>query len=123
MPTTSRQQTKTAAKAAIKREQSDARIDSAEREQARRAVGKAPAPRGRKKTHKKPATPKEAQQAEKIANQMYSSLKVPDAPKASPMGYIMGASYVLKMLIDQAVAQGENRDALKLQAMAFIQAM
>lgn len=39
------------------------------------------------------------------------------------MGYIMGASYVLKMLIDQAVQQGESRDALKLQAMAFIQAM
>ena len=109
-------------KAAIEREQSDARIGSAEREQARRVIGKAPAPRGRKK-HTKPAVPKEAQQAEKIANQMYSSLKAPDAPKASPMGYIMGASYVLKMLIDQAVQQGESRDALKLQAMAFIQAM
>ena len=86
-------------------------------------VAHAPAPRGRKKTHKKPATPKEAQQAEKIANQMYSSLKVPDAPKASPMGYIMGASYVLKMLIDQAVAQGEDRDALKAQALTYIAAI
>jgi len=116
-------QTKPVPKAAIEREQSDARIGSAEREQARRVIGKAPAPRGRRKTHTKPAIPKEAQQAEKIADQMYSSLKAPDAPKASPMGYIMGASYVLKMLIDQAVAQGESRDALKLQAMAFIQAM
>ena len=85
-------------------------------------AGKAPAPRGRK-THRKPAMPKEAQQAEKVTQQMYQSLTEPGAPKASPMGYIMGASYVLKMLIDQAVAQGENRDALKLQAMAFIQAM
>jgi hypothetical protein len=84
---------------------------------------KAPAPRGRKKTHTKPAVPREAQQAEKVTQQMYSSLLVPGAPKASPMGYIMGASYVLKMLIDQAVQQGENRDALKLQAIAFIQAM
>ena len=30
---------------------------------------------------------------------------------------------VLKMLIDQAVQQGENRDALKAQAMMFIQAI
>ena len=86
-------------------------------------VPKAPAPRGRKKTHTKPAVPKEAQQAEKIVEQMYSSLKAPDAPKASPMGYIMGASMVLKILIDQAVAQGEDREALKAQAMTFIQAM
>jgi hypothetical protein len=54
---------------------------------------------------------------------MYQSLTAPGAPKASPQGYIMGAAMVLKLLIDQAVAQGENRDALKLQAMAFIQAM
>lgn len=39
------------------------------------------------------------------------------------MGYIMGASMVLKLLIDQAVAQGEDRDALKAQAMAYIQAI
>ena len=89
----------------------------------RKPVPKAPAPRGRRKTHTKPAVPKEAQQAEKIATQMYSSLTAPGAPKASPMGYILGASYTLKMLIDLAVAQGENREALKLQAMAFIQAM
>ena len=63
-------------------------------------AGKAPAPRGRK-THRKPA----------------------GAPKASPMGYIMGASMVLKMLIDQAVQQGEDRDALKAQAMAYIMAI
>lgn len=84
---------------------------------------KAPAPRGRRKTHTKPAVPREAQQAEKVTETMYQSLTAPGAPKASPQGYIMGASMVLKLLIDQAVAQGENRDALKLQAMAFIQAM
>jgi len=122
MPTV-RQQTKPAAKAAIKREQSDARIDSAEREQARRAVGKAPAPRGKKKTHTKPVVPREAQEAMAVTTQMYSSLTAPDAPKATPQGYIMGASMVLKMLIDQAVAQGEDRNALKAQAMAYIQAI
>ena len=86
-------------------------------------VPKAPAARGRKKTHRKPAVPLAAQQAEKIVETMYSSLKAPGAPKASPQGYVMGASLVLKMLIDQAVQQGENRDALKAQAMMFIQAI
>jgi hypothetical protein len=86
-------------------------------------VPKAPAPRGRKKTHAKPAVPREALQAEKVTRQMYSSLTAPDAPKASPMGYIMGASMVLKMLIDQAVQQGEDREALKAQAMSYIQAI
>lgn len=84
---------------------------------------KAPAPRGRKKTHTKPAVPRDAQQAEKVTQQMYQSLTAPGAPKASPMGYIMGASMVLKLLIDQAVQQGEDRDALKAQAMTFIQTM
>jgi hypothetical protein len=86
-------------------------------------AAKAPAPRGRKKTHTKPAVPREAQQAEKVTQQMYQSLTAPGAPKASPMGYIMGASMVLKLLIDQAVEQGENRERLKAQAMAYIQAM
>ena len=92
-------------------------------DQARRVVGKAPAPRGRKKSHTKPAVPREVQQAEKVTEQMYQSLMAPGAPTASPMGYIMGASMVLKLLIDQAVAQGEDRDALKAQAMAYIQAI
>lgn len=86
-------------------------------------AAKAPAPRGRRKTHTKPAVPREAQQAEKVTQQMYQSLTAPGAPKASPMGYIMGASMVLKLLIDQAVEQGENREMLKAQAMAYIQAM
>ena len=82
---------------------------------------KAPAPRGRKKTHTKPAIPQEAKEAELVAKQMYSSLTSPDAPKAHPLGYIMGASMVLKLLIDQAVQQGEDRDKLKAQAMTYIQ--
>ena len=86
-------------------------------------AGKAPAPRGRKKTHRKPDVPREALEAEKITKQMYSSLMAPDAPKASPMGYIMGASMALKMLVDQAVQQGEDRDRLKAQAMAYIMAI
>jgi hypothetical protein len=88
-----------------------------------RPAAKAPAPRGRKKTHTKPVVPREAQQAEAVTKQMYQSLTAPGAPKASPMGYIMGASMVLKMLIDQAVQQGENRDALKAQAMTYIQSI
>lgn len=88
-----------------------------------RPAAKAPAPRGRKKTHTKPAVPLAAKQAEKVTMQMYQSLKAPDAPKASPQGYIMGAAMVLKLLIDQAVAQGEDRDAMKAQAMTFIQSM
>jgi hypothetical protein len=86
-----------------------------------RPTPKAPAPRGRKRTHTKPAVPKEAQQAERIVKQMYTSLTAPDAPKASPKGYIMGASMVLKMLIDQAVQQGEDRNELKALAMTYIQ--
>ena len=86
-------------------------------------TAKAPAPRGRKKTHTRPAVPRAAEQAERVTEQMYRSLTAPGAPKASPQGYIMGASMVLKMLIDQAVQQGEDRDALKAQAMAFIQSM
>lgn len=88
-----------------------------------KSAPKAPAPRGRKKTHTKPAVPRAAQQAEAVTQQMYQSLTAPGAPKASPMGYIMGASMVLKLLIDQAVEQGEDRDMLKAQAMAYIQAM
>lgn len=92
-------------------------------ETAKKPTPKAPAPRGRKKTHTKPAVPRYAQEAEKIVKQMYSSLKAPGAPRAHPMGYIMGASMCLKMLIDQAVQQGEDREALKAQAMTYIQAI
>ena len=90
---------------------------------AAKVSAKAPAPRGRKKPHTKPAVPREAQQAEAVTKQMYQSLTAPGAPKASPMGYILGASMVLKLLIDQAVQQGEDRDALKAQAMTYIQSI
>lgn len=91
--------------------------------QQERPSAKAPAPRGRRKTHTRPAVSRAARQAEEVTDTMYRSLTAPGAPKASPLGYIMGASMVLKLLIDQAVAQGEDRDALKAQAMAFIQSM
>lgn len=90
---------------------------------ATRPAAKAPAPRGRKKTHARPAVPLEARQAEAITKQMYESLKAPGAPKAAPRGYIMGACMVLKMLLDQAVQQGEDKDALKSQALTYIAAM
>lgn len=88
-----------------------------------RSTPKAPAPRGRKKTHAKPAVPREAVEAEKVCKQMYQSLTAPDAPEAHPMGYILGASMVLKILMDQAVQQGADKTALKMQAMAYIQSM
>ncbi len=72
------------------------------------------------KTHKKPAFPKEAVEAEKVAKQMYSSLTEKGAPKASPEGYIMGACTVVKLLLDQAVAQGSDKEELKLYALNFI---
>lgn len=71
--------------------------------------------------HKKPTVPKEAREAEKVAKQMYESLTAEGAPKAHPLGYIMGASMVLKMLVDQAVQQGANREQLKAQALAYVQ--
>lgn len=85
-----------------------------------KTAAKAPAPRGGKKVHRKPAILLVAQQAEAVTTQMYQSLKAPDAPRATPQGYILGASMVLKMLIDQAVQQGEDRDHLKAQAMTII---
>lgn len=84
---------------------------------------KAPAPRGRKKTHKKPVMTKEAKEAEKVVTTMYGALTAPDAPKATARGYVMGASLVLKMLIDQAVQQGEDRDELRRQAMSYLYIM
>ena len=84
---------------------------------------KAPAPRGRRKTHTKPAMPKWAKEAGKVTEVMYSALTAEGAPRTTPKGYVMGASMVLKMLIDQAVQQGEDRQELKGQAMAYIQMM
>lgn len=73
-----------------------------------------------KRTHVKPAIPKEAVEAELVAKQMYKSLTQKTAPKAHPMGYIMGACTVLKMLIDQAEQQGSDKEELKGHALAFI---
>ena len=85
-----------------------------------KTTGKAPAPRGRKHTHTRPAVRREAQQSEQIARTMYAALTAPDAPKASPMGYIMGATTVLKTLIDQAAQQGEDRGQLRSYALNLI---
>ena len=71
--------------------------------------------------HSKPAVSKEAKEAAKVAEQMYMSLLAKDAPKATPTGYIMGASMVFKMLIDQAEKQGGDRTKLKEQTLAYIQ--
>jgi len=88
-----------------------------------RPAAKAPAPRGRKKTHTRPAVPAEAKQAEKVAEQMYRSLTAPGAPKATPKGYILGACTVLKLLLDQAVHQGADRDEMKAFSIGFIQSI
>lgn len=63
--------------------------------------------------HKKPTVPQQVVEAEKIAKQMYSSLMLKTAPKATPQGYVMGACFVLKLLIDQASEQGADKAILK----------
>lgn len=96
---------------------------------------KAPAPRGRKRKvttassqtaapaarrHTKPAVSREAQQAEQVAGKLYAALTAPDAPRANAMGYVMGATTLLKMLIDQAEKQGEDRGQLRSYALNLI---
>lgn len=71
--------------------------------------------------HKKPAVPKEAREAEKVARQMYGALTQQGAPKATPGGYIMGACTVLKMLMDQAVQQGCAKEDLKQYVRTFVE--
>lgn len=73
--------------------------------------------------HRKPEVPKEAQQAERIARQMYSSLTLKTAPKASSQGYVIGALTTLKLLFDQAVQQGADREALRQQCEQFVHDM
>ena len=85
-----------------------------------KTTGKAPAPRGRKRTHTRPAVSREAQQSAQIARTLYAALKAPDAPKATPMGYIMGTTTVLKTLIDQAAQQGKDRGQLRSYALNLI---
>lgn len=119
MTTTTKTATKSG-KAAIKRETSDARIGSTEREQARRVIGKAPAPKGRKRAHTKPAVSREERESEQVAKALYAALTAPGAPKAGTMGYIMGATTLLKTLIDQAEQQGEDRGQLRSYALNLI---
>lgn len=72
-----------------------------------------------KKTHKKPAVPKEVKEAEKVTRHLYTSLTLEGAPKAHPKGYIMGACTLLKILYNQAVEQGADKNELKLYAIRF----
>lgn len=85
-----------------------------------KTIGKAPAPKGRKRTHTKPAVSREAKESEQVAKAMYAALTTPDAPKAGALGYIMGATTVLKTLIDQAEQQGEDRGQLRSYALNLI---
>jgi len=71
--------------------------------------------------HKKPTTPKEVKESEKVAKHMYASLTEPKAPRATSTGYIMAACSVLKILMDQAEAQGADKESLKQQAIKFIE--
>ena len=73
--------------------------------------------------HVKPAVPKEALEAEKVARHMYASLTQVKAPKAHPRGYIMGACTVLKVLMDQAVQQGADKEELKQYAISFVEGL
>ncbi len=74
-------------------------------------------------THRRPAAPKELREAKKIARQMYASLTADGAPRATTAGYVMGAAQVLKMLIEQAVQQGADKEQLKLYTLQFINAI
>ena len=82
---------------------------------------KATGAKGRKKPDS--AVPHEAVEAEKVARRMYESLTSEGAPRATPTGYVMGAGLVMKLLLDQAVSQGGDREALKRQALAYIEVM
>ena len=70
--------------------------------------------------HRMPSVPKEEQEAKRIAQQMYQSLMLRTAPKATPAGYIIGACKVLEMLLTQAAGQGADKERLKLFAIQFI---
>ena len=71
--------------------------------------------------HKKPEVSRDMVEAEKIATHMYKSLLQARAPKAHPAGYVIGAVYVMKTLLEQAVKQGADKDSLKAQAITIIQ--
>jgi hypothetical protein len=71
--------------------------------------------------HKRSVAQRVNNEAEKVAKQMYSSLMLKTAPKATPQGYIVGATIVLKALIDQAVQQGSDKEQLRAVAIGLIQ--
>lgn len=73
-----------------------------------------------KRNHKKPTIPQEFVEAEKVAKKMYASLMLKTSPKATPTGYVLGACTVLKMLIDQASAQGADKVYLKKIVVDFM---
>ena len=75
------------------------------------------------KEHKKPEVSRDMVEAQKIATHMYKSLLQAKAPKAHPTGYVIGAVYVMKTLLEQAIKQGGDKDSLKSQAIAIIQNM
>lgn len=94
--------------------------ESAAAPMAAKRVAKAPAPRGGERKHTKPAVPREAVEAVAVSKQMYASLLEEGAPKAGPMGYLLGACTVVKILIDQAGQQGEDRGEMRRRALEFI---
>ena len=73
--------------------------------------------------HKKPEVSRERNEAERISKHMYNSLLQARAPKGHPTGYVLGAAYVMKMLLCQAIKQGGDKDSLKSQAIALIQSI
>ena len=88
-----------------------------------KATGKAPAPKGTKRKHRKPEVPREAVESVAVAKTMYAALLQEGAPKAGPMGYVLGACTTVKILIDQACQQGEDRGELRRKALEFIAAI
>ena len=74
----------------------------------------------RKRKHTKPQVPREAVESVAVAKTMYAALLAEGAPKAGPMGYVLGACTTVKILIDQACQQGEDRGELRRKALEFI---
>lgn len=72
-----------------------------------------------KRNHKKPEVPQQAIEASLVAKQIYRSLTLKSAPKATPVGYVVGACMVLKTLIEQACGQGADKEMLKSVVASF----
>jgi hypothetical protein len=65
-----------------------------------------------KRNHKKPEVTQQSLEAANVAKQMYRSLTLKNAPKATPQAYVAGACMVLKILVEQACQQGTDKDVL-----------